>query len=190
MWSKVTKWSFYPTLVYNLFMEKVTSRQWYNRIDDTVILGALPFRSMSENLVQDERVKGVVSLNEDYELDRFVNSKEEWYALGVTQLRLPTVDLIAAPSQTNLKCGVDFIMEHRERLETVYVHCKAGRTRGPTLVACYLMVAYNWTPEKAIGDIINKRPHVWLRQAQIDSIKCFYKENLEPNIPRNPGTFV
>ena len=31
-------------------------------------------------------------------------------------------------------------MEHRERLETVYVHCKAGRTRGPTLVACYLMV--------------------------------------------------
>lgn len=42
--------SFYPTLFYNVMMEKVTARRWYDRIDDNLILGALPFRSMSANV--------------------------------------------------------------------------------------------------------------------------------------------
>lgn len=41
---------FYPTLAYNVIMEKITSRQWYNRVDQTVILGALPFKSMTEEV--------------------------------------------------------------------------------------------------------------------------------------------
>ena len=43
MFARVT---FYPSLFYNVFMERVSARQWYNRIDDNVILGALPFRYM------------------------------------------------------------------------------------------------------------------------------------------------
>lgn len=39
--------SFYPTLFYNVCMEKVSARRWYDRIDETTILGALPFRSMT-----------------------------------------------------------------------------------------------------------------------------------------------
>lgn len=42
--------SFYPTLVYNIFMEKVTTRRWYDRIDQNVILGALPFPSMTKQV--------------------------------------------------------------------------------------------------------------------------------------------
>lgn len=42
--------SFYPTLVYNVFMEKVTPRRWYDRIDEHTILGALPFRSMAQQV--------------------------------------------------------------------------------------------------------------------------------------------
>jgi len=45
--------------------------------------------------------------------------------------------------QTNLKKGVKFILEHREKDECVYVHCKAGRTRSATLVACYIMTVGN-----------------------------------------------
>lgn len=44
--------SFYPTLLYNVFMEKVTSRRWYDRIDDHTILGALPFRSMAKQVIK------------------------------------------------------------------------------------------------------------------------------------------
>jgi len=42
--------SFYPTLAYNVLMEKVSSRRWYDRIDETVILGALPFTSLTDKV--------------------------------------------------------------------------------------------------------------------------------------------
>lgn len=41
---------FYPTLAYNILMEKVSSRRWFDRVDETVILGALPFRSMTKQV--------------------------------------------------------------------------------------------------------------------------------------------
>lgn len=41
---------FYPTLAYNVVMEKVSSRRWFDRVDETVILGALPFRSMTKQV--------------------------------------------------------------------------------------------------------------------------------------------
>lgn len=41
---------FYPTLAYNVLLEKVSSRRWFDRVDDTVILGALPFRSMTKQV--------------------------------------------------------------------------------------------------------------------------------------------
>lgn len=47
MFARVT---FYPTLVYNVIMEKISPRQWYNRIDDTVILGALPFPKIAKEV--------------------------------------------------------------------------------------------------------------------------------------------
>ena len=47
MFARVT---FYPTLFYNVFMERVSSRRWFDRIDEKVILGALPFRSMTQEV--------------------------------------------------------------------------------------------------------------------------------------------
>lgn len=49
MFARVT---FYPSLVYNVFMERVSARQWYNRIDENMILGALPFRFMAPEVSQ------------------------------------------------------------------------------------------------------------------------------------------
>ena len=43
--------SFLPTLAYNVFMEKVTVRQWWNRIDCNMVLGALPFRGETSKRV-------------------------------------------------------------------------------------------------------------------------------------------
>ena len=47
MFARVT---FYPTLFYNVIMEKISSRRWFDRIDDNVILGALPFPSITEQV--------------------------------------------------------------------------------------------------------------------------------------------
>jgi atypical dual specificity phosphatase len=58
---------------------------------------------------------------------------------------------------------------------SVYVHCKAGRTRSATLVGCYLMNRYGWTPEKAVDFMREKRPHILLHSKQWQALKTFYE---------------
>ncbi|XP_052806375.1 phosphatidylglycerophosphatase and protein-tyrosine phosphatase 1-like [Mya arenaria] len=239
--SLFNKVAFYPTLFYNVFLSKVSSRRWYDRIDDTVLLGALPFRGMTKWLVNplahvyeigrhsslpdvyafgrpyplldvnawpayfnrvisifqfciflfvnnipdvykikvEENVKGVVTLNEDWELEDFCNTEKEWAAVGVTQLKVPTVDFTASPSHEKICRAVDFMIKYRnEQLGSVYVHCKAGRTRSATVVACYLVKVHGWNPEEAIAHIEEKRPHIWLREKQLASIQHYYNTSI------------
>lgn len=48
----LTSITFYPTLAYNLLRNFIQPNTWcwYNRIDDNVIVGALPFKSMIKDL--------------------------------------------------------------------------------------------------------------------------------------------
>ncbi|XP_042224872.1 phosphatidylglycerophosphatase and protein-tyrosine phosphatase 1-like isoform X1 [Homarus americanus] len=169
--------SFIPTLVFNMCMEKVTSRRWYDHIDNRVILGALPFRSMTKQLVEEERVRGVISMNEDYELKWLSNMKKEWAEVGVNFLQLSTTDIFEAPCQEKLQKGVKFIQDFDTRNSDghVYVHCKAGRTRSATLVACYLMAKNGSTPEAAVSHIKEFRSHIWLGPKQHEALHVFYR---------------
>ena len=54
-------------------------------------------------IINDENVKGVVSMNEDYELKAFSNLGPEWANLGVKFLQLPTTDMFTSPSQDHLQ---------------------------------------------------------------------------------------
>lgn len=78
-------------------------------------------------------------MNEDFELRHGVTSRDEWQSLGVEFLQLNTTDIFHAPTQSKLTKGVSFIQKFRAQGKSVYVHCKAGRTRSATLVGCYLM---------------------------------------------------
>ena len=54
------------------------------------------------------------------------------------------MDFTGTPTQGDIDKAVDFILGHRLKQNSVYVHCKAGRTRSATVVACYLVkVIYN-----------------------------------------------
>lgn len=59
--------------------------------------------------------------------------------MGVEHFQLSTRDIFETPSQENLIQGVSLIESVSKNGKTVYVHCKAGRTRSATLVGCYLM---------------------------------------------------
>ncbi|KAG0724133.1 Phosphatidylglycerophosphatase and protein-tyrosine phosphatase 1 [Chionoecetes opilio] len=213
--------TFLPTLVFNVAMRRVSARKWYNQVDERLILGALPFRGMTRELVEEEGVRGVVSMNEDYELKFLANAKQEWDAVGthflqlsttdifeaqhfkpksvnisifksflsfyslqewdavgVQFLQLSTTDIFEAPSQDKLRRGVAFIAAVAGGGEgqqgAVYVHCKAGRTRSATLVACYLMAKYKWSPEKAVAHIAAARPHIWLGPKQHQALATFH----------------
>ncbi|XP_037948555.1 phosphatidylglycerophosphatase and protein-tyrosine phosphatase 1 [Teleopsis dalmanni] len=191
--SMLARISFYPTLLYNVVMEKVTARNWYDRIDENVILGALPFRSQANDLISKENMKAVVSMNEDYELTAFSNDAPKWKLLGVEFLQLATTDIFESPCQEKLYKGVEFInkflplnkrisvlhLNSPENIGTVYIHCKAGRTRSATLVGCYLMMKNGWTPEKAVEHMRNCRPHILLHTKQWEALRLFYKSNVE-----------
>ncbi|XP_030055349.1 phosphatidylglycerophosphatase and protein-tyrosine phosphatase 1-like [Microcaecilia unicolor] len=166
--------AFYPSLLYNVVLEKVSSRKWFHRIDETILVGALPFRGMSQQLVEEENVRGVITMNEEYETWLWCNTAEEWQALGVEQLRLSTVDLTGVPTLENLEKGVKFALKHRQHGNSVYIHCKAGRSRSPTMAAAYLIVVNKWSPQEAIRFLANIRPHILVRQGQLQALEKFY----------------
>ena len=80
----------------------------------------------------------------------FLFTGQEWAEWGVTQLQLATIDFNNAPSQEMLWKGVGFIEKMDKKKNSVYVHCKAGRGRSTTLVACYLMKV-----EATLNEILN-----------------------------------
>ncbi|XP_035538400.1 phosphatidylglycerophosphatase and protein-tyrosine phosphatase 1 [Morone saxatilis] len=166
---------FYPTLAYNVVLEKVTSRRWFDRVDQTVILGALPFRSMTTQLVETQNVERH-HIMRMYETKIFCCWLQEWQAAGVEQLRLSTVDLVGVPSLENLHRGVEFALQHRERGTSVYVHCKAGRSRSATLAAAYLIRLHCWTPEEACQKLASVRPHVLVRSAQLEMLRTYHQQ--------------
>ena len=112
-------------------------------------------------------------------------------------LQLPTVDIFQSPCQNKLKEGVRFInsfLPNENKLKnvpdihelndtkskgTVYVHCKAGRTRSATLVGCYLMLRNGWSPEQAVDHMRNCRPHILIHNAQWKALREFYQDNVE-----------
>ncbi|XP_020385582.1 phosphatidylglycerophosphatase and protein-tyrosine phosphatase 1 [Rhincodon typus] len=175
---------FYPSLGYNIFMSKVWGRHWYDRIDQTVIIGALPFRSLTNELIKKENVRGVITMTEDYETKFFVNTTKEWESFGVEQLRLSTVDILGVPKLEDLRKGVDFLTKHRKNGTSVYVHCKAGRSRSATMVAAYLIHQHQWTPKKACDYIASIRPHIIIRSGQFKILKSYYCDlfSEEPDI--------
>ena len=169
--------SFLPTLAFNVILERTTTRTWWNRIDDKVVLGALPFRGAhAREMIAQENIGAVVSMNEDYELRAFSYRGPEWKELGVEFLQLATTDIFEAPSAEKLKRGVDFIYKmSKDRPDSsIYIHCKAGRTRSATLVGCYLMDQYGMSPEEAVNLMKEKRPHVLLGPKQWEAIRNYH----------------
>ncbi|XP_032631977.1 phosphatidylglycerophosphatase and protein-tyrosine phosphatase 1 isoform X2 [Chelonoidis abingdonii] len=168
---------FYPSLLYTLVRERLpgSQRPWFHRIDRTVLLGALPLRARSRRLVEEEKVRGVLTLNEEYETRFLCCSAQEWEAMGVEQLRLSTVDLTGVPTLENLQRGVEFVLKHREYGNSVYVHCKAGRSRSATMVAAYLIQLYQWSPQEAIEAIARVRPHILVRPRQVQVLERFHR---------------
>nr|SVE75472.1 EOG090X0GSS [Daphnia dolichocephala] len=169
---------FFPSLGYNILMEKISTRQWYNHVDKHVILGALPLRYKTQELIEKEKINAVVSLNEDYEVRYLTNQPEEWEKLGVDNIRFSVVDMFEAPPQKMLSEGVEFINRKISNGGVVYVHCKAGRSRSAALVACYLMKKHKWTPVQAILHLKSIRPHILLPPNKVEALDTFYKNEV------------
>ena len=158
---------FYPTLAWNMLLGRVLKlRNWWDRVDSHLIVGAYPFSRDVEAMYEDG-VRAVVNTCEEY-----AGPQAEYERLGIEQFRMPTTDF-THPSLSDVRSAVEFIERHIAQGHTVYVHCKAGRARSATVALCWLMHARLHTPEEAQDVLLTHRPHVNPRVFQRPVVREF-----------------
>ncbi len=80
-----------------------------------------------------------------------------------------------SPAPDQLEFGVSVLEKLVSMGKKVYVHCKNGHGRAPTLVAAYL-VKNGKTPEEAEAFVKTKRLPVHLEEVQREAIRIFSKK--------------
>ncbi|XP_057966960.1 phosphatidylglycerophosphate phosphatase PTPMT2-like [Malania oleifera] len=161
---------FYPTLLYNVFRNKIQAEfRWWDEIDQFLLLGAVPFPKDVPRLKQ-LGVGGVITLNEPYET---LVPTSLYLANGIDHLVIPTRDYLFAPSFVDISQAVDFIHKNASCGRTTYVHCKAGRGRSTTIVLCYLVQYKQMTPAAALEYVRSRRPRVLLAPSQWKAVQEF-----------------
>ena len=188
---------FYVSLVYGALACKLGARNWYDRIDDRLVLGALPILPEWDTIRQREGISHVISMVEPFEIKSFVLGPREAAERGVFYLSLPVEDFIGVPTTKQVgvqvydicshflalssviviqvDAALDFIDSCQGADESVYIHCKAGRTRSAYVVACYYVSTFNISPEEAVARIRNSRPHVVFTPAHWQGLRDYFR---------------
>lgn len=78
----------------------------------------------------------------------------------------------AAPSQEQLRVGSSFIDAVVRGGGKVYVHCRAGHGRGPTVAAAYF-IAQGMTTDEAIAKVRTGRPGAHPEPPQVEALRAF-----------------
>jgi protein tyrosine phosphatase (PTP) superfamily phosphohydrolase (DUF442 family) len=97
---------------------------------------------------------------------------------GIKYLHLPTVDNTPPPLDVLLK-GADFIDREIKNDGKVYVHCRQGLGRGPTMAIAYL-IKTGMTYQQAYDLVRSVRVFINPRPGQIKRLKelaQYYKKN-------------
>ena len=144
----------YPTLWWNMLLGRVLKvRNWWDSIDDQVVLGAYPFAQDVPQLEQ-LGVGSVVNTCAEYP-----GPIDQYKRCNIDQLRVPTVDF-THPSLASIETAVDYMDQEIAKGHKVYVHCKAGRARSATVAMCWLIRHRGMSPEQAQTLLLEKRPHI------------------------------
>ncbi len=157
----------YPTLWWNMLLGRVLKlRNWWDPVNEQIVLGAYPFESDVPGLAN----MGVTSvLNTCAE---YPGPADQYKQYDIEQCRVPTVDFVH-PTLESIEKGVEFIDREIAKGGKVYVHCKAGRGRSATVVACWLMKHKGMTAEQAQAYLLQKRPQVNPRIKNRTGVKQF-----------------
>jgi len=80
----------------------------------------------------------------------------------------------SAPTKEQLEFGVSILEKFVDMKKKIYVHCKNGHGRAPTLVAAYL-IKKGMSVDKALAIIKAKRPSIHLEDVQQEALNNFSK---------------
>ncbi len=142
----------------------------HSKITDLIYLGSNLCKGNSCPVHSEEfKELGVcVELNLDNERKEIPPDDIESYSW------LPVVDGYA-PTQIQLAIGSSIINESVRRKKVVYVHCRNGHGRGPTMVVAYLIRYEGYDVDQAIKLIKEKRPEIHIEKNQMEVLRKFKK---------------
>jgi len=138
----------------------------YSKITDCIYLGTN--QCCIKHNFAEELIKNEIEADISLEYENIDTPFKVKYFLW-----LPVKDH-TAPTQKQLSIGARTLKDFTENKIKVYVHCKRGHGRSPTLVAAYFILQGQNTKE-AIKTIREKRPNIHLRESQFKSLKNFEK---------------
>lgn len=87
-----------------------------------------------------------------------------------TFLWIPTKDH-CAPSTEQILLGVEMIDKLVKLNKKIYIHCKNGHGRAPTLLIAYLITKRSMNYQEALKLVKTARPAMHLHQTQIDFLQ-------------------
>ncbi|KAI9480656.1 MAG: protein-tyrosine phosphatase-like protein [Benjaminiella poitrasii] len=157
----------------------MTGWSWYNRIDDLIILGALPTPTLIKELHQRKNVNTIINLCAE-----FPGYEKLYSELNIKQIRLETNDF-TMPSLDAIHKGIDEIISIKNKQQaspennnTIYLHCKAGRGRSAAIAFCYLLRIYDLNLAECQKVLIEKRIQVDKDLYKKAEIKTYYEDLL------------
>jgi len=137
----------------------------YNEITDGIYIGTNQCcQTHFDEKLKKEGITADVSLEED-RLDA---------PFGIDFYLWMPVQNHAAPKHEQLEFGVSVLDKLISMGKKVYVHCKNGHGRAPTLVAAYL-IKHGKSPAEAEAFIKSKRPTMHLEDVQRQALEDFSK---------------
>jgi len=142
----------------------------YSKITDKIYIGSDLCKG-GVCLIHAEEFKSLgvsVELNLSNEENELPPSNLEIYAW------IPVVDGYA-PSQNQLDVGTSIMNEAIKDKKVVYVHCRNGHGRSPTMVAAYLIRYKGLGVDETIGVIKGRRPEIHIEEVQRTALKKFKK---------------
>lgn len=139
----------------------------YNHIIDGIYIGTNQCCQMhfDDSLKNKEGITADISLEKD-RLDAPFGV--EFY------LWLPVADH-TPPNPNQLVLGASVLQQLVAMGHKVYVHCKNGHGRAPTLLAAYLILFQDYTVKEAVDLIKKMRPATHLQDTQIKALAEFKK---------------
>ena len=143
-----------------------------------------------EDLLERHDITHIISVmpsfinTEGVRTTRLSSDVYQFYDAGISRLIIPAEDI---PTQNLLQYfprSTEFILAALCNSGRVLVHCLAGASRSPTVVAAFLMEVYRFSPSQAIGKIRESRPLVrpiigFFDQLQVYEA-CEYRPSNQP----------
>ncbi len=143
----------------------------YSKITDQIYLGS-DFCKSGMCKIHGEEFKSLgvsVEINLSLENNELPPKDIEAY------LWLPVVDG-HAPSSFQFNAGVCAINDAVKAGKKVYIHCKNGHGRSPTLLVAYLIRLKKMGVDEAIEFIAKKRPEIHVEDSQREALLNFSKQ--------------